>query len=127
MIRNSPFKKWLFAGIWMVVIFFLSIMPIGGGLNPNWPRTGHFAEYAILGALLGRAIAATWNIGYIVCSAYAILAAIAYGILMEFVQLLAPWRSFSIEDMTMDFFGAATALVVLRLLGWGKDRFRGIR
>lgn len=108
-------NRWGLVGIWMILILILSVGPAGSGVDPFWPYAVHFLEYAVLGAFLFRAITYTWDIAY--RSSFILAAGIAfiYGTTMETLQLLLPYRSFSLEDMVVNLTGAAVALVLLRV------------
>lgn len=110
-------NRWWQVGLWMATILVLSVGPAGSGINPFWPYAIHFLEYAILGILFFRATSYTWSLAHTSSSVFAVGASFMYGVTMETLQLLLPYRSFSIEDMVVNFTGAASGLLMLRLLG----------
>lgn len=113
---------WLAVGVWMVLIFIVSVMPIGVDMGSTVPGLGHFLEYAVLGVLLVRAMMVTWGKSYQVSSIYAATLATLYGVAIEIVQIFAPTRYFSVEDMMVNFAGAVTGLTLL-----GRYRRRNVR
>ena len=98
----------------MVLIFGLSSMPkppIPDGVSDH---TAHFAAYAVLSALLVRALAGgrwagmTWG-----RAARAWGLTVLYGVSDEVHQRFVPGRFPSVSDVIADALGAATAVVVL--------------
>jgi VanZ family protein len=99
----------------MAVIFVASSVPnlsrLPGGLSD---KLGHFVGYALLSALLVRALAAgrwagvTWRAAVVAWGVSA-----AYGASDEWHQRFVPGRSTSWLDLSADALGAAAAAVVL--------------
>ena len=101
---------WLPIVVWATVIFALSSIPsLGTGLG-TWDillrKLAHAAEYAILGALLARAMAA----------APAFLAGVAYAVTDEFHQTFVAGREGTPLDVAIDAVGVAIGIVLLRRL-----------
>jgi VanZ family protein len=98
---------WLPVVAWAAVIFVLSAQPdltTGlGGWDTILRKLAHFAEYAILGALLVRALAA-----YVP----AIAAAIAYAISDEIHQAFVPGRYASALDVAIDAAGVLIGVLL---------------
>lgn len=92
---------------WMAVIFFASARPIPGPAQelPDW--TSHVAAYAVLGALMSRAVAGGRPL---VSAREALLAAAlatAYGITDEVHQAFVPERHPDVRDAAFDLAGSA--------------------
>ena len=100
----------------MAAIFVLSsqesLPSLPGGLTDY---TGHFIGYALLGALLLRALAgATWRGVTARAGWLAVLVASAYGLTDEIHQVFVPGRSATVEDWVADSFGAITGVLLVR-------------
>ena len=112
----------------MAVIFVLSNRPHIGPLPYGiTDKSGHFAGYAILAALVLRAIAsARWS-GVTARAAWsAWLVCAAYGVTDEYHQSFVAGRTSSAADWVADAAGAASAIaaavVAARRLRRGRDR-----
>jgi VanZ family protein len=101
----------------MAAIFWVSNLeslgPLPGDVSD---KAGHFAAYALLGALALRATArgrwagvskATAGIAWAVC--------LAYGASDELHQALVPGRTMALDDWLADAAGSATAILLLAL------------
>jgi VanZ family protein len=81
-----------------------------------WTRKGaHFVEYAVLAALVLRALRLT-GIGLPAASLCALLWALGVAIGDESVQARLPSRTGSPRDVAIDFAGAATAVLLTHRL-----------
>jgi hypothetical protein len=108
-------SAWLPVVAWAALIFALSSIPdLGTGLG-GWDlvlrKTAHFAEYAILGALLARALynaTATW-------AWLAWVAGAVYAASDEFHQHFVPGREGSPLDVAIDAVGVAVGVLAVRL------------
>jgi len=109
-------KKWLPVAIWMSIIFYASVVRVGTSVSAFWPNVVHFVEYGILGVAFLRAIGLTWNTDFTKAVVYSIAAVTVYGAAMEVVQSFLPYRSFSVEDMLVNFTGALVFILALKLL-----------
>jgi VanZ family protein len=107
-VRSRPFLVWLPVVAWAAVIFaFSSIPSLGTGLG-TWDtvlrKGAHMTEYAVLGALLVRALGR---------EVPAFLAGVAYAATDELHQHFVAGRHASPVDVAIDAVG-----VVLGLLAW---------
>lgn len=109
----------------MAVIFWLSSQPkppFCGLLDRiDWgDKLAHVVIYAVLGALLWRALdRASWaRIRWLA----ALGAAVLYGLSDEAHQLWVPGRHFDLIDLSADTLGAALAAGMLSLRFGGDDR-----
>jgi len=102
--RISP---WIPVILWAAVIFMLSSVPdLGTGLG-TWDfvlrKIAHTAEYALLGALLYRAVRN---------APAALLVASAYAVTDEFHQTFVSGRHGSPVDWLIDTAGAAIGVTI---------------
>jgi VanZ family protein len=105
-----PSKLWLWLPVvaWAAVIFALSAVPgLSTGLG-TWDlilrKAAHMAEYAILAALLWRALRSELG---------ALAAALAYAATDELHQALVRGRHGSPVDVAFDGIGAAAGLLLV--------------
>jgi peptidoglycan/LPS O-acetylase OafA/YrhL len=106
---------------WATFIFVLSSIP-GSDLPPGkYSTPGHFALYAVLGALILIALGGpTRN-----RALWAVALASAYGVSDEIHQLFVPGRCADPVDWLVDTAGAITAvglLLVLTRMGVSRNR-----
>ena len=105
---------WLPVVAWAALIFALSsISDLGTGLG-GWDlalrKAAHLAEFAILGALLARALLGTtrwW-------SWPAWLAGTAYAVTDELHQHFVPGRQASVLDIVIDTVGVAVGVLAVK-------------
>ena len=107
---SRALSAWLPVVIWAAVIFaFSSIPSLSSGLG-LWDtllrKSAHMTEYAILGALLLRALGRKLP---------ALLTGIAYAVTDEIHQSFVEGRHGSPFDVALDAVGVAVGLFVLRL------------
>jgi VanZ family protein len=98
---------WLPVLAWAAVIFVLSSIPsLSTGLG-TWDtvlrKAAHISEYAVLGALLYRALGR---------EASALAAGIAYAATDEFHQRFVSGRIGSVADVAIDALGVAAGMLV---------------
>ena len=105
---SRPLSLWLPVAAWAGVIFALSAIPgltTGLGLADTILRKGaHMTEYAILAALLRRALGS---------DVAALAAAVAYAGTDELHQTFVRGRHGSPVDVAIDGIGAAAGLILL--------------
>jgi VanZ family protein len=102
---SGALSNWLPVVVWAAVIFALSAIPsLGTGLG-GWDtllrKAGHMTEYAILGALLLRALGRALP---------ALLAGIAYAVTDEIHQHFVEGRHASPIDVALDAIGVALGI-----------------
>lgn len=107
-------RLWLPVAAWAALIFALSAIPsLGTGLG-TWDlvlrKLAHVGEYAILGALLLRALG-----GERVVAAFAL--AVAYAVSDEVHQSFVAGRRGSAVDVAIDAVGVALGVAAWRRLG----------
>jgi VanZ family protein len=99
---------WLPVVAWAALIFVLSAQPdLSTGLG-SWDlvlrKLAHLAEYAVLGALLLRAVG---------MRVPALLAGVAYAVSDEIHQTFVPGRQGSVLDVLIDSAGVVIGILVL--------------
>jgi VanZ family protein len=103
-------RLWVPVAAWAVVIFALSSVPaLDSGLSWDTPlrKAAHVTEYAILGALLLRALrrpVPAWLVG------------IAYAVTDEFHQHFVSGRNGNPVDVAIDALGLLLGVFVYRRL-----------
>jgi len=116
MIRPIPALATL---IWMGIIFALSARStalVPPGLTTELTSiAGHFTAYAVLSALLWRAIDPR-NLTARQRAVLALVAAVAYGLTDEWHQSFVPGRDASLLDIAVDGIGALCGLAIVRRL-----------
>jgi VanZ family protein len=108
---SRALSLWLPVVIWAAVIFaFSSIPSLSSGLGV-WDtvlrKAAHMTEYAILGALLMRALGRELP---------ALVAGIAYAVTDEIHQSFVEGRHGSPFDVAVDAVGVAVGIFILRFL-----------
>ena len=99
---------WLPVVAWAAAIFALSSVPaLDSGLGV-WDvvlrKAAHFTEFAVLGALLVRAVR----------ELPAFVAGVAYAVADELHQMLVPGRAGTLLDVAIDATGVLVGILVLR-------------
>jgi hypothetical protein len=100
--------RWLPVLAWAGVIFALSSVPgLATGLG-FWDtvlrKLAHLVEFAILGALLARALA----------ELHAFAAGIGYAVVDEVHQLFVPGRAGTLRDVAIDAAGVLAGILLWR-------------
>ena len=106
---QSPLARWLPVVLWAAVIFAFSSVPdLGTGLG-TWDlvlrKLAHAVEYAILGALLLRAVGHAWA---------ALALGAAYAASDELHQHFVPGRQAALLDVVIDTIGVAVGVLAWR-------------
>jgi VanZ family protein len=112
MSASAPLRLWAPVVVWAAVIFALSsVSDLGTGLG-TWDlvlrKLAHAGEFALLGALLVRALGD---------SGAAIAAGIAYAASDELHQHFVPGRVGSPLDVAIDAVGVALGVLLWRRYG----------
>ena len=110
-LTSAALRLWAPVVLWAAVIFaFSSVSDLGTGLG-TWDlvlrKIAHATEFAVLGALLLRALRAEWA---------AVAAGIAYAISDELHQHFVPGRVGSPLDVAIDAVGVITGVVLWRVI-----------
>ena len=112
---NAVAARWAPAILWVAVILVGTSWP-GVSLGPDGlplDKVAHFTAYAVLAALLLRAVATPlhWQSFVLV-----LLAVAAFGAVDEWHQSFIPRRSMSFADWVADVSGAVVGLLAVRFL-----------
>ena len=107
--RPTALRLWLPVVVWAGVIFVLSAIPsLGTGLG-TWDlvlrKLAHLSEYAVLAALLWRALGS---------HRFAFALAVAYAATDELHQRFVAGRHAAFRDVVIDAAGAAVGLALVR-------------
>ncbi|MEY2487700.1 MAG: hypothetical protein QOH39_3348 [Verrucomicrobiota bacterium] len=103
-----PFLRWLDP-----TISYNAIVAIHFMLR----KLGHFCEYAVLAALLWRALRGTFSeLSNRLVSTGTFLIAAAFAVSDEFHQSFVPSRTSSAHDVMVDCFGVVAAILICELL-----------
>jgi VanZ family protein len=118
-VEKRPFRTWLLVALWAAVIFGLSSLP--GSRIPavrfaHFDKVVHFALYATLGVLLGRALGLRWPRSFWAVLATGWLLAVAYGASDEIHQLFVAGRSADPADLAADAVGALVGVLASLVL-----------
>jgi VanZ family protein len=105
---TTRISLWLPPLVYMAVIFYLSSQsnPLPEVTARVWDKVLHAIEYAVLGALFGRALLGE-GLGWVASFAAAALLAAAYGATDEYHQLSVPLRNGDLQDWVVDAIGAS--------------------
>lgn len=109
---------WAAVAAWAGVIFAMSSLP-GSSVPGRYGSLAHFAEYAVLGALLY--VALRHGSAPVTSALVAALLASGYGISDELHQYFVPMRVPDVRDWAIDTAGALSAITVLVVI----ERLRG--
>jgi VanZ family protein len=112
---TSALRLWAPVAVWAAVIFAFSSVPdLGTGLG-TWDlvlrKIAHAAEFAVLGALLLRAIAV---------ERAALALGIAYAVSDELHQHFVPGRVGSVYDVLIDSVGVGLGVALWRVKARGE-------
>ena len=127
---------WVLTAVWLLLIWLQSVLPADLSLAEShgllallqsalpWltdhliRKAAHFAEYAVLGALLFGAADVHHGLWFPPC--FGLLAALAD----ETVQLFALGRAGMVEDVWLDFAGFLTGWVLIALIALYRKKRR---
>ena len=101
----------------IVITWFAFTPTVPAGIDRVWDKFQHVAAFLALTALLDLALPERGP-------GFKIALALAYGVLIEAVQSLLPWRDASLRDLLADLVGIAMHFLILRPLVTGLWRSR---
>lgn len=114
-------QAWLWAplALWTGTIVFVSSLsrpPVPRWQVPQFDKLAHLGEYAILGALLARALLGVgrWRAGQALAAA--LVAGALFGASDELHQWFVPGRSADVLDFLVDSLGVALGAAGYRVL-----------
>jgi VanZ family protein len=105
---TTHLSLWLPPVAYMALIFYLSAQsnPLPELTKHVWDKLLHGFEYAVLAALLGRALLGE-GLSAVTTVVAAVLLASAYGASDEYHQRFVPMRSSDVQDWMVDVFGSS--------------------
>jgi VanZ family protein len=112
-------RAWLPPAVWALAIFVLSSLS-GSALPPlpglNADKVIHAGVYAVLGALLARAVCASTRFGTAAVALLAAVLATGYGASDEIHQRFVPQRSADRADLVADAAGGLLGALTFTLI-----------
>ncbi len=109
--QTTPFSVWwhivflILTIIFLGVIFYLSIAPVKVAEGAaGFDKIEHFFAYFLFALLTYKTTKRAW---------LAFFLAGTYGFLMEAVQFMLPYRSFSLFDIAVNYLGGFFLILVL--------------
>jgi len=114
-LKRSSFKRWIWgslAGVWTGNVLVFSLIPVSAKVSVgNFDKALHLFQYMALAWLwvpawhdpLRKTSRTLWHIG---------IAATLYGIVIEVIQGILPWRSGDWLDAAANAFGAAIGVLL---------------
>ena len=99
-------KWWWIVVAYATAVFIVSVIPVTPTVSlPHLDKLVHLCEYLLFAWLLMQALR-TSQFHEPVFGLWAWIYATSYGVLMELVQAMVPWRSASLIDIAMNAVGA---------------------
>ena len=111
-LRPRPVRVawWSAASLCALAILYLAVIPLPEGPEIPWlDKAVHAVQYLALAWLLARAIRSggLWERPYL---ALVWMYATSYGVLIEVLQVMLPWRSADFLDAAANALGAAAGV-----------------
>lgn len=103
------------AVIYAGAVFVLSLMPDSGSQGYGWDKANHFIAYAVMSFIFMRA-AIFSNRPFAMTAVGVFLAALAFGISVEFFQSFTPTRHADARDVLANGLGAVFGIAAFKLL-----------
>ena len=116
-VRAQPALAWLSVAAWMIMIFVFSALPsvstpLEGAYEFTLKKFAHVGEYAVLAALLFRALQI--HIKHLPRSlTFTVLTAILFAASDEWHQTFVPGREGTLRDIGIDALGIAAVVLWL--------------
>jgi len=98
----------VFAIVWLLVVAVLSLIPVPKGVNMVSDKTIHFFFYLITSMIVYLSIS---NEKFVRSLSITVISVLFYGIFLEVLQSLVPYRTFSIYDIIANTLGIVTYIV----------------
>lgn len=97
--------------LWLLIILFFSVIPVQG-LQTGHPidKIAHFVVYGITAIIFFRILRTRMSL--MKTTAYSVSFASLYGLAIEMIQHVLPWRGFSLSDEAANFSGALVLGVI---------------
>lgn len=109
-------RKGLLLLLWLLIVLILSVIPIAEtDVGPKGiDKFIHFMIYGITASLFWEFLYDKIG-GHRIIGIISVVAASLYGLLIEMIQSLLPYRSFSISDIIANFLGAVISVTILNI------------
>ena len=107
--------------IWLLIILFFSVIPVKG-LQTEHPadKITHFVIYGITAIIFFRILRTKMSL--VKTTVVSIIFASLYGLAMELIQHVLPWRRFSLSDEASNFSGALVFSVIYAIREYNRKR-----
>ena len=107
---------WISVAAYAALVTVLSVIPVAPGVVSikHLDRVAHLCEYLVFAWLLTQALRAAPAAEALLPLVWAWIYATSYGLLMEAVQAMIPWRSAELGDAAMNALGAALGVWIGR-------------
>ena len=107
--------------IWLLIILFFSVIPVKG-LQTEHPadKITHFVIYGITAIIFFRILRTKMSL--VKTTAVSIIFASLFGLAMELIQYVLPWRQFSLSDEASNFSGALVFSVIYAIRECNRKR-----
>ena len=113
----KPSRPYLLAGLWFCTILVLTTMPtsgVGKVKIPHLDKAVHAVLFGVFSLLISWFLNKSKDLKQ--TQFIAITTSIGYGVIIECIQYLLPYRSFSLLDILADAVGAIGGYWVFRLM-----------
>ena len=98
----------VFSIVWLFAVAVLSLMPVPKGIGGMSDKSMHFFFYLLTSMIVYLSIS---NGSYIRSISITVIFVFFYGIFLEVLQSLVPYRTFSINDIIANTLGIVTYTV----------------
>jgi len=109
--------------IWLLIILSFSVIPVQG-LQAGHPmdKIAHFVIYGITSIILFRILRKKMSL--LKTTVFSISFASLYGLAIELIQHVLPWREFSFLDEASNFSGALVFSVIYAIREYKRTRLK---
>lgn len=98
----------IFVVLWLFIVAVLSLIPVPKGADVVSDKSIHFFFYLLTSMIVYLAIS---NESFVRSLSITVIFVLFYGILIEALQSLVPYRTFSIADIVANTMGIVTYIV----------------
>lgn len=107
--------------IWLLIILLLSLIPVQG-LPAGYPidKIVHFVIYGITSIILFKILRKRMSL--VKTTVFSIGVASFYGLAIELIQHMLPWRKFSLLDEASNFIGALVFSIIYAIRDYNRKR-----
>ncbi len=95
----------IFAIVWLLVVGVLSLIPVPKGIDAISDKSMHFFFYLLTSMIVYLSIS---NKSFVRSLSITVISVLFYGIFLEVLQSLVPYRTFSIDDIIANTLGIVT-------------------